>query len=50
MKKREKAERILVQMTMAFRLPQNNGGNISYRIIMEIVKENYNGLAALNYS
>lgn len=30
MKKREKAERILAQMTMAFRLPQNNDGNISY--------------------
>lgn len=29
MKKREKAERILTQMTMAFRLLQNNGGNIS---------------------
>lgn len=30
MKKREKAERILTQMTTEFRLPQNNDSNISY--------------------
>jgi len=30
MKKWEKAERILAQMTMAIHLPQNNSGNISY--------------------